>query len=361
MLTADLAWAHKNFKLKVTFELAGPVTGIFGPSGAGKTTLLDLIAGLRRPTAGFIRLGDTVLFDSRQRISLPPEARHVGYVFQDHRLLPHLSVEANLLYGCRLRPRKLRRRRLRETAELLELSPLLRRWPSRLSGGERQRVALGRALLSEPKLLLFDEPLASLDVGLKAQILPFLRRVVTELSIPLLYVSHSLPEILELTTRVLVIEGGKLLAHGELFDVLGNEEVFGLVSSLGLDNPLEVQVIRADEENQVTVARLNGQDVILPFARHPPGRRLLVHLRPEDVVVSRQPVEGLSVQNSLRGRITEMVEIRDRVLLHVDVGQPLRVEVTHRAVEKLGLSKGVEVCCLAKTYSFRWGTVLSGA
>lgn len=210
MLELDVRWQRGEFSLQVQAVADGLVTGICGPSGAGKSTLLALIAGLQKPDAGRIVLDGVALVDNSAGIFLPPEQRHIGYVFQDAQLFPHLSVEKNLLYGFRHLDRAEQRFQLDEIVALLEIGHLLRRGPRLLSGGERQRVALGRALLYSPKLLLLDEPLSALDSARKQQILPFLLRIRDELKMPMLYVSHMPEEIAYLTASVWQIREGRL-------------------------------------------------------------------------------------------------------------------------------------------------------
>ncbi|MES2908992.1 MAG: molybdenum ABC transporter ATP-binding protein [Pseudomonadota bacterium] len=211
MLNFDLTLQRGDFQLHMAATLNEPVTAIFGASGAGKSTLLALLAGLLAPTQGRIVLADRVLVDTRQRVFVPPHQRHIGLLFQDGRLFPHLDVRQNLLYGWqRLRPAQ-RRYALDDIVAMLDIGSLLARMPQQLSGGERQRVALGRALLYSPQLLLLDEPLSALDSRLKAQILPFLQRVRDETGIPMLYVSHSRDEIAALTPHVLTLADGRLV------------------------------------------------------------------------------------------------------------------------------------------------------
>lgn len=212
------------FRLDV--ELAAPTGGIvalFGRSGAGKTSLVNMLAGLLRPTEGRIALNDTVLFDSAAGIDLPPERRRLGYVFQEGRLFPHLDVRGNLLYGFRRAPAAERAIRLEQIVELLGIGPLLRRRPASLSGGEKQRVAIGRALLANPRLLLMDEPLASLDATRKAEILPFIERLRDELRLPIVYVSHDMSEIVRLADTIVLLADGRVTAIGSAEQVLGRQ------------------------------------------------------------------------------------------------------------------------------------------
>jgi molybdate transport system ATP-binding protein len=219
----EIAIRHKqgSFTLSVFFEgAASGVTALFGPSGAGKTSVVNMVAGLKRPDAGRIAINGQCLFDSSRGINLPPEKRRIGYVFQDGRLLPHLSVRSNLVYGMRRTPAHRRFVQLDPVVELLGIGHLLKRRPARLSGGEKQRVAIGRALLTSPALLLMDEPLASLDAARKSEVLPFIMRLGEEFSIPILYVSHALEEIIDLATHLVILENGRVRAAGELKTLL---------------------------------------------------------------------------------------------------------------------------------------------
>jgi molybdate transport system ATP-binding protein len=211
-LSLDVRFSRSEFVLAARADFGRDVTGVFGPSGSGKSTLLALIAGLLRPQAGVLRFGEETLVDTVRGVFVPPWRRHFGLVFQEGLLFPHLSVRDNLLYGFRRQRGDSHRFELARVLELLEIGPLVARRPAQLSGGERQRVALGRALLSSPRLLLLDEPLSSLDERLKQQILPFLKRVKDEARIPMIYVSHARAEVDFLADRVLTMEAGRLPA-----------------------------------------------------------------------------------------------------------------------------------------------------
>lgn len=231
MLRLDCELRRGGFTLRAQAEFAAPVTGICGPSGAGKSTLLALVAGLLRPTRGAIVFRGESLADAERNVFVPAHRRHFGLVFQDGQLFPHLSVRANLLYGREGLPPERRRHELETVLDLLEIGALLERRPAQLSGGERQRVALGRALLYSPRLLLLDEPLSSLDRRLKAQILPFLRRIRDETGIPMLYVTHAPEEVAALDGEIVRIEAGVLPAAASLPDAPLRS---GLVGDAGL-------------------------------------------------------------------------------------------------------------------------------
>ena len=214
MLTVEIEKRLGDFTLGARFESAGGITAVFGPSGAGKTTLVNAIAGLIAPDRGRIAIDGTVLFDSERRINLPPHRREIGYIFQEGRLFPHFSVSRNLDYGRRMRGLPEDAKQLERIVSLLDIGHLLERRPGKLSGGERQRVAIGRALLTRPRLLLLDEPLASLDAARKREILPYLERMRDEFGVPMVYVSHQAAELRRIATSVVRLEAGRVAAAG---------------------------------------------------------------------------------------------------------------------------------------------------
>ena len=355
MLAIQLEHRLAHFSLDVEVECPYPVTAVFGPSGAGKTSLLNMVAGLLRPDAGEIRIDGEVLFSSSAGIDLAPERRRIGYVFQDDLLFPHLTVQGNLRYGYELLSPSQRRFDPERIVELLEIGPLLERRPRFLSGGERQRVALGRALLRSPRLLLMDEPLASLDQGLKSRIIPYLRHIRTDLGIPILYVSHSVAEILELTGQVIVLDRGKVVAHGDFFRIASQPEVLPLIEAHGIENVLQAELLAADRQAGVCRVRCCGHEWRIPYCDRPTGSRLFIGVRAEDIILCRQRPGELCVGNAIPGRITEIAPIAGTVLVYVDVGVRVAVKVTAAALGELGLRAGDEVICLIKTDSIRIG------
>ena len=359
MLSIDVEWHRSDFRLSVEVVLPYAVTAVFGPSGAGKTTLLNLIAGFYRPDRGEVRIGDEILFSSEAGINLPPEKRRVGLVFQDGLLFPHMTAMQNLRYGYdRLRP-EARRFELDPIVELLALGGLLDRRPGTLSGGERQRVALGRAILASPRLLLMDEPLASLDQGLKDRIIPYLRHIRSDLSIPMCYVSHSVAEILELTGQVIVLDSGRLVAHGDFFDIAHDPDVLPLVEAQGFENVLLVQLASSDASRGISVVNYRDQKLKVPYTDRPVGCGMFIGIRANDIILCKSRPEGLSIRNALSGRILDVSEVSGKQLINVDVGKRLAVEVTGEAVEELGLKAGDAVVCLIKTHSIRIGPEVS--
>ena len=355
MLSLRLVRRLTGFSLDVDVTCPYPVTAIFGPSGAGKTTLLNLVAGLLRPDCGEIRIDGEILFSSKRGIHLPPERRRVGYVFQDDLLFPHLTVVENLRYGYDLLRAEDRRFGVDQVVDLLALGSLLSRRPGGLSGGERQRVALGRAILTSPRLLLMDEPLASLDQGLKDRIIPYLRHIRSDLKIPILYVSHSVAEILELTGQVIVLKQGRVVAHGDFFDVAHHPEALPLMEAHGFENVLPVEVVAHDPDRGTSRVRYGDQELKVPLCDRPAGRRIFIGIRANDIILCRALPEGLSVRNALEGRVLEVMKVEDKQLVYVDIGKRLAVEVTSEAVEELSLKGGDPIICLVKVHSIRIG------
>ena len=286
-----------GFTLDVAFEAPAGITALFGRSGAGKTTVVNAVVGLIRPDAGRIAVDGTVLFDAAAGVFCKPHKRRLGYVFQDARLFPHLSVARNLTYGQRFAPPG-SGPSLASVCDLLGLGALLDRAPAGLSGGEKQRVAIGRALLSRPRLLLMDEPLAALDAARKAEILPYLERLRSETGLPILYVSHSVAEVARLATTVVVLENGKVARAGPAEGVLSDPD---MVRQLGVREAgavLPAEVVRHHPDGLSEFAISAGR-LFLPQANAAPGTRTRVRILAQDVILSRTRPTGLSALNIL--------------------------------------------------------------
>ncbi len=337
-----------GFELDVAFELDHPVTSLFGPSGSGKTSVLAAIAGFLQPASGSIRLGDQTVLDTAAGLHLPPEQRRVGVVFQEHLLFPHMTVEANLRYGQKHR-RQRRSVSMDRVVEVLQVGALLGRYPGKLSGGERQRVAIGRALLSGPELLLMDEPLASLDRALKARILSYLERVVAEWGIPTLFVTHSQAEVRRLAHWVIVLKQGRVVADGRPDEALSRPEPLGWKNSMGPANLLRLDPVEFHQGH--AHGRIGDQSLYVPLEETPAGAPLFVQFTPTDVTVCRHDVAGVSARNHLLGRVCQVVPVEQAVFVAIDVGQILWAEVTPEAVTELALEPGSEVTCLLKAHS----------
>lgn len=349
MLELSIRHRQGDFTLAADLAVGEGLTALFGASGSGKTTLINTVAGLIRPQEGRISFNGETWSDAST--FLPPHRRRIGYVFQEGRLFPHLTVLQNLCYGERLLPRTERREDLDRISTLLGISDLLTRRPANLSGGEKQRVALGRALMASPKLLLMDEPLSALDGALKAQILPYIERIRDEFGVPILYVSHSVEEVARLATAVVTFDAGKAIAVGRPDEALAM--VAEASGELPAGNFIEAEITGHHENDGLTKALSAAGPILLRQTPLPVGTRVRVFVPVSDIVVATEAGEGLSALNRLSGEIVELAE-RDggSVTLTVDChGQSLIAEVTRRSCRQLALAPGMRVDLLFKTVS----------
>ena len=354
MIDVDIQQQLGTFQLAIRFAADAPIVGLFGRSGAGKSSVINAIAGITKPRRGYIRISDVTLFDSDKGIDLPPEKRRVGYVFQDALLFPHLDVEANLLYGQRRRSVAERFISPTRVIDLLGLNSFLQRAPRALSGGEKQRVAIGRALLAQPRILLMDEPLAALDVPRKTEILDYIERLRDELGIPIVYVSHSVPEITRLADTVVVLSEGKCLAVGDVDEVMGRLDLKPATGRYEAGSLLETRVIAQDAAHDLTTLAFEGGELVVPHIDAPVGERVRARIRARDVSVAVQLPRDISILNILPGRVTA---IDDRPGPAVDVqlavgGVTLTARITRRSLEQLGIRVGQDLYALVKAISF---------
>lgn len=347
--TVDYPGFHLDATLKA--DLDG-VTALFGPSGSGKTTLLRTVAGLERRARGHVVLDEDVWQDDSRRIFIPPHRRGVGFVFQDSRLFPHMSVRANMLYGRRRAPKSMATGTdiaIEHVTDILGLKPLLDRRASALSGGERQRVAIARAVLSRPRLLLMDEPLASLDAGRKEEILPLIQRLAGELAIPILYVTHAIEEILRLASRVVLIDGGKLLAHGALEDITNRLDLRTYTGRLDAGSVLRTTVRRHDREDGLTRLAFEGGEILSPLIDLAEGTPLNIRIRSRDVALSLHAPTDTSILNVLPATVVEITEDSGpHAHVRLDVGVPLWARIMRKSVRDLELEPGKPVFALIK-------------
>ncbi len=356
-MEVEITHQQGNFKIDAAFQGAkSGVTALYGPSGAGKTSIVNIMSGLLRPDAGRIVVNDFCLFDSKRHINLPPEKRRIGYVFQDGRLLPHLSVRANLNYGRQLTPAKRRFVKFDQVVELLGIGHLLHRKPANLSGGEKQRVAIGRALLTSPAMLLMDEPLASLDAARKTEVLPFIMRLGREFSIPILYVSHAMDEILNLATRMVMLQEGRVLAAGKLEDLLSQSN---LQSHFGHDDSGSViATVVEDPKDEFGLTRLRFGDHVLkvmPVAATR-GEPVRVRIPSRNVAIAVASPANTSFQNIFPGKICEIVDSGAPLVdVRLDIGRPLWARITRQSIKELNLSSGQPVYALIKSVAVSLG------
>lgn len=348
-LSVSLHHDLPGFSLEAEFEAPPGVTVLFGRSGSGKTTIANAVAGLLRPNRGRIVAGEQVLMDSDRGLWLPPHRRRIGYVFQEGRLFPHLNVQQNLAYGRWFAPKEARGEDMAHVVEMLGIGHLLDRRPGGLSGGEKQRVAIGRALLSAPQLIVADEPLAALDELRKAEILPYLERLRDEVEIPILYVSHSAAEVARLATTVIALENGRVIRQGAAAEVLSDPAFTPLgARSAGA---LLTATVKAHHDDGLTELDAGGCALFLPRIGQQPGQTTRIRIAAHDVILSRERPEGLSALNILPATVRE-IRAGDGpgAILSLDTpAGTVLARVTRRSVLSLGLTAGLDCHAVIKT------------
>ena len=339
----------ENFKLQAEFSAAPGLTAFFGRSGSGKTTLVNLIAGLATPNTGRIEVGNDVLFDADKGINLPPERRRVGYVFQEDRLFPHMTVRSNLTYGQRFRNKATRRHYFDDVMDLLDIGALIERRPAGLSGGERQRVAIGRALLSSPDILLMDEPLASLDSARKSQILPFIERLRDDVGIPIVYVSHAIDEVVRLADTMVIMDNGLTVAAGPVEDIMSRLDLRPLTGRYQAGAVFPVTVVGQDKTYDLTELAFPGGRLWVPALNQAMGSTMRMRIRARDGSLSlNRPIDS-SFLNVVEGNVMEIrSEAGPQTDILVDVGTPLISRVTRKSVAAMRLQPGTKVFALIK-------------
>lgn len=352
-MTLQIALNHRfgDFSLDLAFEAPAGVTALFGRSGSGKTTVINAVAGLLRPDKGRITAAGLVLIDTDAGLFVPPHRRRVGYVFQEARLFPHLTVRQNLLYG-RWFAATDQNVSFDRIVELLGIGQLLARRPAALSGGEKQRVAIGRAILSNPRLLLLDEPLAALDETRKAEILPYLERMRDELHLPMLYVSHALSEVARLADTVVLMESGRVTAAGPTADILSDPTA---ATGLGLREAGAILTTRLVGQETDGLSRLDSAagPIWLPRIVAPPGTNLRIRILAQDVMLALTRPEGISALNILPATVRDIRQgDGPGALVRLDVGgEVLLARITRRSARVLALAPGKPVFAVLKAVS----------
>ena len=353
-IAVDVRHRQGGFELAASVESEGRLTALFGRSGAGKTSLVNIIAGLVRPQHGRVVVEGATLTDTARGLFVPRHRRRVGYVFQEGRLFPHLTVRQNLLYGRWFTARGERYGSLDHVVELLGIGPLLERRPARLSGGEKQRVAIGRALLASPRLLLMDEPLASLDEARKAEILPYIERLRDETRIPIVYVSHSVPEVVRLATTIVVLSDGKVAAAGPTREVLSRIDLFPMTGRAEAGAVLEAEIAGHDDAFQLTRLRCAAGELTVPRLGLPVGTPVRIRVRARDVILALARPVGLSALNVLPATVAAL-GASDGPIVDVRLdcnGEALTARLTRWSVERLELAPGRPVFAVIKSIAF---------
>jgi molybdate transport system ATP-binding protein len=341
------------FALKVAYRGDSALTALFGRSGSGKSSVLNLVAGLGRPDRGRIAVGDRVLFDSAAGVDVPAEKRRVGYVFQDGLLLPHLSVRQNLLYGRFFTPPAERWAELEKITTLLDLAPLLERRPHKLSGGEKQRVAIGRALLASPRLLLMDEPLASLDAGRRGEILYYIERLRDEVGLPILYVSHEIEEVVRLADQLVLMSDGAVAAAGPVHELMSRIELRRMIGRYEGGAVIEAKVAAQDLESGLARLTFSGGELLIPDVDALVGEPLRIRIRARDVSIALERPRDISVLNCFAGRVVEIgTDPGSSTDVRIDVaGTTILARITRHSAARLKLAPGSEVWALVKAVS----------
>jgi molybdate transport system ATP-binding protein len=352
-LLADLRHRQGSFTLEAAFESTGRLTAIFGASGSGKTSLVNIIAGLVRPQHGKVVIDGTVLTDTEKAIAIPPHRRRIGYVFQDARLFPHLTVAGNLGFGEWFTPRGERYAQRGQILELLGIAHLLSRRPRDLSGGEKQRVAIGRALLASPRLLLMDEPLASLDQRRKDEIMPYLERLRDETRIPIVYVSHSVAEVMRLASDIAVLAEGRLIAFGPATEIAQRPDLIPVEERDEGGAIIDMKVSSFDAGFGMTRLTSPAGEVHVPGFIGPPGTPARVRIRARDVMLATEEPKNISALNILRGTISAVADAGpSSVNVTLDCsGFPILSRITRQSAVALDLQPGREAYAVVKAVS----------
>lgn len=352
-MSLEVRIAHDlgRFSLDVAFTAPAGVTALFGPSGAGKSTIIDAVAGLLRPRAGRIAVNGTVLFDSAARRWVPAHRRRIGYVFQDARLFPHMSVRDNLLFGWRRAGRPTEAGEIDRLVSILGIDHLQDRRPAALSGGERQRVALGRALLARPRLLLLDEPLAALDSARRAEILPYLERLRDVSAVPMVYVTHTIDEAIRMADHMVLLDHGRVAATGSVLDIMSRLDLYPFTGRYEAGAALDAHIAGHDPVDHLTRLDFAGGTLLVPQVDEPPGTAVRVRIRSRDVMLAKTPLSDVSALNVLAGEVRDVRREEGAFAeVQIAVGRSLLLaRITRRSADALGLAPGVPIHAVIKS------------
>jgi molybdate transport system ATP-binding protein len=351
-LTIDVAHGFGAFRLEAGFTAEGGVTALFGPSGSGKTSLVRIVAGLLKPNRGRVTVDGRVLVDTERRIVVPAHRRRVGYVFQEPRLFPHLSVRQNLTFGRWFTPRSEPKTDMAGIVELLGIGHLLARRPASLSGGEKSRVAIGRALLSSPRLLLLDEPLANLDEARRAEILPYLERLRDSARMPIILVSHAVGEVARLANNVVLLENGRVVSVGLTAAILRRPGLAAEASAM-----IEARVAAHDAPFGLATLDTSAGALRVPHPPLAPGTAVRLHVKARDVMLATERPAGISALNVLEGCVLGLTEA-DNASALVEIacgGETLAARITRLSAAELGLEPGRPVYAIIKGVALETG------
>ena len=340
-----------RFEIDAQFRAGAGITALFGRSGSGKTSIIDMVAGLLRPHSGRIVVAGRVLYDSEHGVDIPVHRRGIGYVFQQPRLFPHYSVRGNLLYGHRFARPAPSADDIATVVDLLGIGHLLERRPGALSGGEKQRVAIGRALLTRPQVLLMDEPMASLDSARRGEILPYLERLRDEARLPVLYVSHSIEEVSRLADTLVLVSDGRVVEAGPLAELMGRTDLHPLTGRHEAGSLIDVEVARHDEEWDLSELTFSGGSLRVPRVEQPVGTTVRLRLRARDISVALQAPKHTSIRNAIAARVLDVLHGPGAFAeVRMQAGEALLVaRITRHAAHELGLDAGKPVWALVKS------------
>ncbi|MQF65083.1 molybdenum ABC transporter ATP-binding protein [SAR202 cluster bacterium AC-409-J13_OGT_754m] len=350
-LNFNFSKSYPDFELRTSGSFPHGIIAIFGPSGSGKTTFLNCIAGLINPDIGEIRLNQKLLFSTNAKTNLSPDKRRIGYMFQENLLFPHLTVEQNILYGYRLTKPEERRIDPEHIVDLLEIRPLLNRNTEGLSMGEQQRIVLARALSTSPHLLLLDEPLGSLHASMKASIILHLEYIYKELQIPIIYVSHSLSEVLKISDYTMVMNQGNQLFFSATKNLLEHPELSSIISPGTIQNIFEATIIEHRAIHGITMVQIGATVLAVPYIQEPTGEATSISISASDILIALEKPQNISARNILITKIEKIDSLGSTILIHTNSDPSLKVEITSDALNEMKLSVGIEVYLIIKSNS----------